>query len=133
MKHLKDIFESKIKQTTEFIMIKPGFIDLTPQLFAKMKSVGLIPVRWEQKILTIDEAKKFYHPHRNEDFYDDLCRYMISGTSMGIECINTRGIDVGKFKDKIRKEYGKDDMKNVIHSSDSPNRKVIEKNIYLKK
>ena len=33
---------------------------------------------------------------------------------------------------EVMEKYGKDDMRNVMHSSDSKNRKIIEKNIYLK-
>lgn len=131
MKHLSTLITEAV-QKTEFIMIKPGFLELTPTLLQEMRLVGLEPVRWNTKTLTMEEAKKFYLPHKDEPFYDDLCRYMTSGGSTGFLCINTKGIDVGEFKDKIREKYGKDDMRNVMHSSDSPNRKTIEKNIYLK-
>jgi len=133
MKHLHNlILEGIKKQSTEFIMIKPGFLQLTPILLNEMRSVGLMPVKWNTKTLNMEEAEKFYFPHKDEDFYKDLCDYMTSGPSTGFECINVHGIDVGAFKDKIREKYGKDDMRNVMHSSDSKNRKIIEKNIYLK-
>lgn len=129
MKNISTII-SESRQETEFIMIKPGFLQLIPTIKAKMAEVGLIPVRWNMKTLTYKEACKFYEPHKDEDFYPELCKYMQESASFGMLCINTKNIDVSNFKDKIRKEYGISDMRNVMHSSDSPERKRIEKGIY---
>ena len=131
MEHILTLVNESI-QKTEFIMIKPGFLELTPTILQEMYSVGLEPVKWKTKTLTMEEAEKFYLPHKDEPFYKDLCKYMTTGGSTGFLCLNTKGIDVPKFKDRIREKYGVDDMRNVMHSSDSYNRKTIEKNIYLK-
>lgn len=131
MKKLSMILEAQ-EGKLEFIMLKPGFINLSPIIIQRLNAVGLVPVKWIIKKLTLDEAKRFYKPHEQEDFYDELCKYMSSDSSMGISCVNTLGIDVSQFKDSIRKEFGKSDMKNVMHSSDNLSRRTIESNIYFK-
>ena len=132
MKNVSTLLQ-EAQQEVEFIMIKPGFIHLTPILLNIITNAGLRPIAWATKTLNYTEARKFYEPHKDEDFYEDLCTYMMSGPSTGIKCLNTNEGDVSKLKDSIREKYGEDEMRNVMHSSDSPKRRTIESNIYLKK
>lgn len=48
MEHILTLVNENI-QKTEFIMIKPGFLELTPTILQEMYSVGLEPVKWKTK------------------------------------------------------------------------------------
>ena len=74
--------------------------------------------------------------HSEESFYNDLCKYMSSDISVGY-CLNYTGKEdpikmTNKLKDEIREQFGKDEMKNAIHSSDSEANVVREATIYFK-
>ena len=57
-----------------------------------------------------------------KDYYEDLCIYMASDECIAYmlykDCKDPIK-DLEKLKDKVRKTWGKDDMKNAMHSSDS--------------
>lgn len=105
-----------------FVIIKPGFLDKATTIMDKFKRAGFIPKLWRTKQLTMGEAKRLYYVHKNEDFYYNLCKYMSSGPCMGIELSywgEGKVFDlIAELKDKIRKQYGEDDMRNCLHSSD---------------
>ena len=74
--------------------------------------------------------------HSEEPFYKDLCKYMSSDISVGY-CLNYTGkgdpIEMAnKLKDEIREQFGKDEIRNAIHSSDSEANVVREAKIYFK-
>ena len=123
------ITESQNKK--EFMIIKPEFLHLKNQILDYLKDYGIIPIREMRKTLTLSEAKKIYKPHAEEDFYEDLCKYMSSGDSIGFVLCNYKGADLLKMKDNIRKKYGVDEMRNVIHSSDSGLNVYRESKIYF--
>jgi nucleoside diphosphate kinase len=56
---------------------------------------------------------------------------MSSGDSIGYLLYNPKKVDILKLKDNIRKTYGKDEMRNAIHSSDSKANVKRESNIYF--
>lgn len=107
-----------------FVVIKPGFLDKAPQIVDKFTRAGFPFVAMRTKQLTLGEAKRMYYVHKDEDFYYKLCKYMSSGPCIGIR-FDTRGIEdpfkvTADLKDQIRNLYGEDDMRNCLHSSDSP-------------
>jgi nucleoside diphosphate kinase len=84
--------------------------------------------------LLYDEAKSLYLVHKDEDFYEDLCKYMSSDLSTALILYKKSDNifkDFEKLKDKIREEYGESDMRNVIHSSDSYKSFTHESQIYF--
>ena len=107
-----------------FIIVKPGFIDKAPQIIEMFSKNGFEFKKMRTKLLTLNESKRLYYVHKNEDFYNNLCRYMSSGPCLGISFDASSIKDpfkvTGKLKDKIRKKYGLDDMRNCMHSSDNP-------------
>lgn len=130
MKNLKDfILEQQNKK--EFIIIKPGFLEFKNEILEFLKEHKIIPVRELRKTLTMSEAKKLYKVHAKEDFYEDLCNYMCEADSEGILLCNYGDDDLLKLKDEIRKKYGKDEMRNCIHSSDSGLNVFRESKIYF--
>lgn len=121
-----------------FIVIKPGFLHLAQEILNIYKEEGFDLLRIRTTKLSLEFAKRLYEVHKKESFYKDLCNYMSSGLSMGIE------LNLGehkqdektlekllKIKDKIRKEYGESDMRNVVHSSDSWENAKIESQNYF--
>lgn len=130
MKSLTDfILEQQNKK--EFIIIKPGFLDLKNEILEFLKQHKIIPIREERKTLSLKEAKKLYKMHSEEDFYEDLCKYMSEADTIGILLCNYGNDDMCKLKDEIREKYGKDEMQNCIHSSDSGLNVYRESKIYF--
>lgn len=118
-----------------FICIKPGFIDKAPQIMDKFKRAGFMIKAWRTKQLTIGEAKKMYYVHKDEDFYYKLCKYMASCPCMGIimEYFGEGKVFdiVAKLKDQIREQFGEDDMRNCMHSSDNPENMRKEMKVFF--
>ena len=123
------ITESQNKK--EFMIIKPEFLHLKNQILDYLKDFGIIPIREMRKTLTLSEAKKLYKPHSKEDFYENLCKYMSSGDSIGFVLCNFGNNDLLELKDQIRDKYGVDEMRNAIHSSDSGLNVHRESKIYF--
>ena len=135
MKSLKEY----IKGNTAWIftVIKPGSLDLTTDVVKEFAKEGWKVWRTRPKRLLPSEARRLYRVHRNEDFYNDLCKYMASDVSRAIifkkdEPMSNDIFDqVKAIKDKIREKYGESEMRNVLHSSDSVENMEREASIYF--
>lgn len=123
------ITESQNKR--EFMIIKPEFLQYRNEIIEFLKQHNIIPIQELRKTLTLSEAKKLYKPHSKEDFYEDLCKYMSSGDSIGFILCNFGNNDLLELKDEIRDKYGVDKMHNAIHSSDSGLNVHRESKIYF--
>jgi nucleoside-diphosphate kinase len=115
----------------EFVIIKPEFLRYQQEIEDILLSNGFSINKKLKKTLSLDEAMNLYKMHENEDFYEDLCKYMSSGDSIGYILNNRKNKDLSKLKDQIREKYGKSDMKNVMHSSDSQENVTRESKIYF--
>lgn len=129
MKLFKEIRESF--KNMEFVIIKPEFERYKDEIVKYLIDNGLVISKVLKRRLSLDKALLLYIPHHDKDFYWDLCEYMSSGDSIGYLFYNPNNVDVLKLKDEIRKVYGKDDMRNTIHSSDSKTNVKRESNIYF--
>ena len=134
---LKDHIKESIQIPNKvFIMIKPGFLKHEYDILGLFEENGYSVFRRSTKWLTLSEARELYLPHKDEEFYDDLCQYMSSGLSTGILLTkkdqDTEDMieEVNKLKDDIRKTFGIDEMRNCIHSSDSVDNVFRESSIY---
>ena len=121
-----------------FIVIKPGFINLSEEILNKFTNRGFTIEKTKPKVLTVDEAKKLYDVHKKESFFEDLVKYMSSGESIGVMFTpNKKMTDeflfktIDELKDSIRKEWGESDMRNVMHSSDNLENMKTESAIYF--
>lgn len=123
------ITESQNKR--EFLIIKPEFLQYRNEILEFLKQHNIIPIQELRKTLTLSEAKKLYKPHSKEDFYENLCKYMSSGDSIGFVLCNFGNNDLLELKDEIRDKYGVDEMHNAIHSSDSSLNVYRESKIYF--
>lgn len=134
MKTLKDYIVS-LNPYNAFIIVKPEFLKKSKEILDIFLNDGYVIAKYASKRLTYDEAAKLYKVHKDEPFYEDLCKYMSSDYSIGY-CLNYTGKDnpikhTDKIKDNIRKTFGKDEMKNALHSSDSPKNVLRESKIYF--
>ena len=119
------IHESKESINLElngFCILKPEFLEYTEDFLALLKNNGWNVVQKKELLLSKEQAADLYSPHKDKDFYKDLCDYMSSDKCLCCSChkdcedpIN----DMKKLKDKVRENWGKDEMKNGMHSSDS--------------
>lgn len=125
---MKTLFEALMPimgTETIFTIVKPGFLDYTDDILLIFKEEGWEMVKTTIKTLTLREAKELYKVHKNEPWYDSLCDYMSSGPSRAIMFERPGQQDKGTYesvaelKDGIRKKWGIDDCRNVMHSSDS--------------
>ena len=117
-----------------FIIIKPGFTKRPNDILDRFTSKGYTVARCLARRLPLEVAKDLYKVHKDEDFYDDLCKYMSSGLSIGY-VLNCPAKDPIKTTDKIKKEIrtelAKDEMRNALHSSDSMENVWRESKIYF--
>ena len=134
---MKTLYESlTFEQDKVFVIVKPGFLKYTKDIIKIFEEMGWKLSKIRTKQLLLSEAKKLYEPHKKEDFFEDLCKYMISEPSTGILFVKDQPVKhkfekIGKLKDEIREKYGESEMRNCIHSSDSEERLTIESGIYF--
>lgn len=119
-----------------FIIVKPGFLDLANQIIDKYKESGFELFETRTTRLTINQARSLYKMHKKEDWYNDLCKYMVSDISMGITfkygCSTKEAFKkCAELKDEIREKYGEDDKRNVMHSSDNHSNMERESSFYF--
>lgn len=118
-----------------FVIIKPGFENLIEKICETFKSNGYKIIKMKTKRLLESEAKELYKMHKDEEFYDSLCKYMSSDKTTAFilykKTLNNIFKEFAKLKDDIREKYGESDMRNVIHSSDSYKNFKHESEIYF--
>lgn len=137
MKPLFDFLSSAIGYDG-LIVIKPGFEQYQEAIISKFQDAGWRIKRMRTTRLVLEQAHKLYEPHKNEDFYDDLCKYMCSGPCTAIVLTKVYNDlpgdplkEIAKIKDEIRKEWSESEMRNVIHSTDDPSRLKTEIGVFL--
>lgn len=116
------IYESSNLELNGFCILKPEFLEHTDDFLALLKNNGWNIVQKKKLLLTKEQSENLYSPHKDKDFYKDLCKYMSSGECLCCSChkdCEDPIEDMKKLKDKVRKNWGKDEMKNGMHSSDS--------------
>ena len=108
-----------------FLMIKPGFLHRSQIILDVFSNAGYKVMKQTQKILTYSEAESLYIMHCSKPFFAELCTYMASGFSRGYVLkspyIGENYVlkETKKQKNYFRKCYTKDDMRNVLHTSDN--------------
>ena len=108
-----------------FLMIKPGFLHRSQIILEVFSNAGYRVIKQTQKILSYTEAENLYIMHRNKPFFAEVCTYMSSDFSRGYilkspyKGENHVLKENQKWKEYFRKCYAKDEMRNVLHTSDS--------------
>lgn len=130
-------FLSENKTQQALIVVKPGFTEYTPEILKMYQSGGWEICRMRTTRLDMGLAKVLYAPHKKEDFFEPLCKYMCSGLCTAIVLTRKGPVepyyleDVSAIKDKIRKKWGESEMRNVLHSTDSLERLPIEIGVFF--
>ena len=121
MKKLSTIIEA-ISQVNGFVILKPEFMDHEDEFLTLLKNSGWRTIQKKKGVLTQEQAEALYKPHKGKEFYNDLVKYMCSGECLACSCqkdCDDPIKDMSALKDKVRQKWGKDEMKNAMHSSDS--------------
>ena len=129
------IKETKDDYLNGFVILKPEFLDHSDEWLKILQDNEWDILDKQTLTLSDEQAKELYKMHKDKDFYDDLCKYMSSGECLCCKCYkecNDPIEEMNKIKDDIRKKWGKDDMKNAMHSSDSLQNAKRESNIVFK-
>ena len=116
------IKENKDMYNNSFVILKPEFLSHKNEWIETLQNNEWDILDKKQLTLSKDQAAELYSMHKGKDFYDDLCKYMSSGECLCCKCYkecNNPIEEMDKLKDQIRNKWSKDDMKNVMHSSDS--------------
>lgn len=134
--YLKNPAQKQLEIPKEiFVVVKPGFLDKANQIIDKFARNGFVFKKMRTKQLTMGEAQRMYYVHKDEDFYYKLCKYMSSGPCLGI-LFDASGIEdpfkiTDELKDKIRNQFGMDDMRNCLHSSDNVENMKKESSVFF--
>ena len=136
MKRFSEIIKEHIKtpeDTKSFTIIKPGFLKYEDEIYDYIKEHGFeMYDHTDSMKMGEEQIKELYKMHKDKDFYDDLCKYMkddIKAAIWGYKGDNDPIEEMNKIKDHFRNKYGKDEMRNVMHSSDSLENVKREANI----
>lgn len=122
MKTISDYIKEELMQPNAFVILKPGFLEHTQEWLDMLMDAGWEIIQQKRIKLTHEEAEELYKMHKDKDFYADLCDYMSSDDCIAVCCykdVKDPIKTMGTFKDTIRDKWGKSEMKNAMHSSDS--------------
>lgn len=121
MKKLSSVIEN-ISRVNGFVILKPEFMEHENGFLTLLKNNGWNIIQKKRGVLTQEQAEALYKPHKGKEFFNDLVRYMSSGECLCCLCqkdCDDPIKDMSSLKDKVRDKWGKDEMKNAMHSSDS--------------
>lgn len=122
-----------VKKPNGFCLLKPGFTEHEDEFCNILNKNGWEILNKKKVLLTPDQASTLYINLEKEPFYNKLCDYMSSDDCVCCTCINETSNDpigdMKKLKECIREMWGKDDMKNAMHSSDSEDNVIRESKI----
>lgn len=113
-------------------IIKPDATrsNITGQINARLGAVGLRIITQKRLRMTRAQAEAFYEVHKDQPFYDSLCRFMSSGPVVvqvleGENAIAKNREVMGATDPAeaapgtIRKDFGESIEANSVHGSDS--------------
>jgi nucleoside-diphosphate kinase len=113
-------------------IIKPDATrrNITGQINARLEGAGLRIVAQRRLRLTHEQAERFYAVHAGRSFYNDLCKFMISGPVVvqvleGENAIARNREVMGATNPAnaapgtIRKDFGESVEANSVHGSDA--------------
>ena len=137
MKTLSSFISESLDSQREFVILKPEFTNKDRDFEELLNNHGWKVIQKKKQTLTKEKAEKLYAMHRHKPFYDALINYMSSGPCICYSVFTDDKTkkdpvkDMSRIKDEVRKVWGKDDMKNAMHSSDSPENVTRETNICM--
>ena len=134
---------SNLEQTLS--IIKPDAVErnLENEIKTIFQKNGFKIVKEKKLKLEKSEAEQFYKVHETKPFYNDLCKYLSSGTIVVMILEKENAIksnrelmgatDPSKADEgTLRKLFGKSIDKNSVHGSDSSDNAKIEIDFFFK-
>ena len=116
-----------------FSIVKPDAVAAgkTGAIIQHLTDGGLKPIAMKLVHLSQEQAKGFYHVHRERPFFGDLVKFMTSGPCLvqvleGENAIANNRELMGATDSKkaaagtIRQKFGTDIERNAAHGSDAP-------------
>ena len=122
MKTLIQFIKEQSAELNAFVILKPEFLKYEQQWLDMLTNNDWQIVQKKKLKLTHEQAEELYKMHKDKDFYKDLCDYMSSDDCICCTChkdCKDPIKEMKKLKDKARDAWGKSEMKNAMHSSDS--------------
>lgn len=122
MKTLTQFIKEQSAELNAFVILKPEFLKYEQQWLDMLMNNDWQIIQKKKLKLTHEQAEELYKMHKDKDFYKDLCNYMSSDDCICCTCHKDCGDpikEMKKLKDKARDTWGKSEMKNAMHSSDS--------------
>ena len=120
-----------IEQTLS--IIKPDAVSkgLIGAIIARLEGAGLTVVGMKMVHLTREDAKRFYHIHRNQPFFESLVAFISSGpvaalVLAGEDAVRKYRALMGATDPKradpgtLRADFAESIEANAVHGSDSP-------------
>lgn len=115
-----------------FALLKPDCIQrgLTGKVIDFIESKGFEIVAIKKLQLTKDQAETFYSVHNGKSFFPDLVKFMTSGSCCPMVLRKKNAVmefrevigstdPVAAKENTLRKLYGENIQRNLIHASDS--------------
>lgn len=121
-KFLEDSQNKAPMRINGFAILKPGFLSYEEPFCNMLQNNGWNIIEKKRCKLTPDQAAKLYVNLNEKPFYNDLCQYMSSDNCLCCRCSKDCEDPIGDMKalkTKVRDQWGIDDMRNAMHSSDS--------------
>ena len=125
-------------------IIKPDAVanGTTGSILKKVTDAGFKIIAMKYSRLTKEQAEKFYDVHRQRPFYNDLVKFMISGTIVPAILEKENAVDdfrkligatnpANAAEGTIRKLFAESVERNAIHGSDSDDNAVVEGNFFF--
>ena len=120
-------------------IIKPDGVErgLIGEIIRRFEQQGLKPIAMKMVRLTKDQARGFYHVHRERMFFDSLTDFMSSGPAVvmvleGENAIaeNRRLMGATDYREAadgtIRRDFATDIERNIVHGSDAADTAAFE-------
>ncbi len=128
-----------------FIIIKPDAVrnKHTGSILARIEQEGFRICGMKLLHLSLNDARQFYKVHSERPFYNDLCKFMVSGPIVAAVLERENAVqhwrdvigatDPKEAKDgTIRKLYAESKEANAVHGSDSPENAEFEISFFFK-
>ena len=129
-----------------FAMLKPDSVErgLIGQVIARLEAKGLKVVAMKMLRVDREKAERLYEVHKGKPFYNGLMEYSMSGPVVAMVLEGEGAVkglrqvigatDPAKAEPgTIRREFGLEVLKNVIHAADSPENAEREMRIFFEK
>lgn len=120
-------------------IIKPDAVakDVIGEIYTRFEQAGLKIIAARMKLLTREEAERFYEVHRERPFFNDLVEFMTSGPVMiqvleGENAISRNRELMGATDPAeaapgtIRADFAKSIEANAVHGSDAAGTAGVE-------